>query len=385
MSRLQNSCQIQTRIILIVNSMLTGGAERVAANLVNAWASLGRKVTLVVTYSGRGECHYDLDERVELLYLADLAKTKSKGLASYIWRYLALRKILKSHRPAVVVSFITDVNVATVLANIGLELPVIVCEHTHPPCLPIGRAWDLMRRITYPWATRVVMLTQDGLEWLSQTIPKARGCVIHNPVCYPLPAGTPFVDVDQCLNAGRKLLLAVGRLDEGKQFDRLLEAFASLANRHYEWDLVVLGEGPERARLKNAIDHLGLAERVRMPGRVGNMGDWYARADLYVMSSRFEGFPNTLAEAMSYGCAAVSYDCDTGPRDIIRHEEDGLLVRPVGDIPALAEALDSLMSDSKLRGQLAERSKYVRTNLSLMKILQQWEKLFMEIEHGCRQ
>jgi glycosyltransferase involved in cell wall biosynthesis len=370
-----------TRIIFLVSSMHTGGAERVAANLVNAWASSGRQVTLVVTYSRRGECHYSLDERVELLYLSDIAQAKGRGMPGYLRRFLALRGVIKARRPAVVVSFLPNVNVAAVLASVGLRVPVIVSERIHPPCYPLGLVWEWLRRLTYPWAERVVMQTEEGLGWLKQVIPSAHGVVIPNPVCYPLPAGDPVVAVADHVPAGRKLLLAVGRLNERKQFDRLLEVFSRLMARHAGWDLAILGEGPERARLQDAIARLGLESRVRMPGRVGNVGDWYARADLYVMSSRFEGFPNTLAEAMAHGCAAVSYDCDTGPRDIIRHEVDGLLVRPVGDVAALAEALDSLMGDEVRRTAMGGLASEVRERFANEKIDGQWENLFDELLH----
>jgi glycosyltransferase involved in cell wall biosynthesis len=94
------------------------------------------------------------------------------------------------------------------------------------------------------------------------------------------------------------------------------------------------------------------------------------------MSSRFEGFPNTLAEAMAHGCAAVSYDCDTGPRDIIRHEQDGLLVTPVGDVAALTSALDRLMGDDVERERMALRAIEVRERYSLQRILTLWDMEF---------
>jgi len=336
---------------------------------------MGRDVSLVVTYSGRRECHYPLDNRVELIYLSDIAGSRGRGAVAYLKRFLALRSILKAHRSATVVSFLPNVNVAAVLAGLGLKSPVIVSERTHPPCLPLGRLWEFLRWITYPLADRVVMLTEDGLGWLTENIRLARGVVIPNPVVYPLPNSEPVLSVADHVKVNRKILLAVGRLDEGKQFDRLIEAFSTFEIRHADWDLVILGEGAERKSLECFIDRLGLNSRVRMPGRCGNVGDWYERADLYVMSSRFEGFPNTLAEAMAHGCAAVSYDCDTGPRDIIRNEVDGLLVRPVGDVFALAEALDKLMGNEALRKDMGIRAIAVRERFSPERILGLWESI----------
>jgi glycosyltransferase involved in cell wall biosynthesis len=124
-----------------------------------------------------------------------------------------------------------------------------------------------------------------------------------------------------------------------------------------------------------------LEDRIHLPGAVGNVADWYEHGDLYVMSSDFEGFPNTLAEALAHGLPAVSLDCDTGPRDIIRHGVDGLLV-PAGDEVGLAQALDRVMADSDLRSSLAARSIDARERFSLEKVSAMWEELFEQCMRG---
>jgi glycosyltransferase involved in cell wall biosynthesis len=167
-------------------------------------------------------------------------------------------------------------------------------------------------------------------------------------------------------------------LESQKGFDWLIEAFAKLADEHPDWDLVIIGEGSLRVTLEVQVRDLGLECRIFLPGRAGNMAEWYESADLYVMSSRFEGFPNTLVEAMAYGLAAVGFDCDTGPRDIIRHELDGLLV-PQGNVTGLTAALDGLMSDNLTRHRFAERAVEVRDRFSMEKVTGMWEKLFEEI------
>lgn len=360
--------------------MESGGAERVAANLVNAWAAQGSEVTLLVTFSGRGECFYTLAEQVKLIYLADLLPMSGNGRGRNYWRrFSVLRRLIREMRPDVMVSFLTNVNVAAILASLGLPCRVIVSERVFPPRFPVGPVWTVLRRLTYPLAAQVVMQTREGLAWLTSRIPGARGAVIPNPVQYPMQKGAPVLPADDRGGAGRRLLLAVGRLDRQKGFDLLIEAFSDLAIRNPSWDLVILGEGVERGALERRIEALGLQGRAMLPGQAGNVGDWYARADLYVMTSRFEGFPNTLLEAMAHGCAVVSYDCDTGPRDIIRHGEDGLLVSPAGDVAALTYALARLMGDDAQRIRMATRAVEVRQRYSMESVLALWDALLVDV------
>lgn len=361
--------------------MNCGGAERVAATLANAWTARGDAVTLVLTTTLRRESFFALSSRVQVVYLSDLSGCSERGLRTYWTRFWALRRLIKKLRAGIVLSFLTHPNVAVILAACGLGHPVIVSERVHPG-MPISSVWAGLRRITYAHASRVVMQSRDGLHWLQLNVPGAKGVVIPNAVPYPLPRGTPVIEPDRFTSPDRRLLLAVGRLHRQKGFDLLLEGFAALAPRRPSWDLVILGEGPARAALETQATRLGLAtQRVKLPGRAGNLGDWYRRADLYVMSSRFEGFPNSLAEAMAHGCAVVSFDCDSGPRDLIRREQDGMLVAPVGDVAALTHALDRFMGDEAACRRIAARAVEVRDRYSVEKILAMWDSLFDSVVH----
>lgn len=368
------------RLIFLISSLGSGGAERVAVTLCEAWVSHGHQVMLVPTFSGCGTSFYEIDPRVGVRFLSDeVGGAISLGSSKLYWRrFTALRKLIKQYRPDVVVSFLTNVNVAAVLATLGMHVPVIVCERTYPPQLPVGGLWSRLRCWTYPVASRVTMLTSEGVEWLRREIPRARGAVMPNPVPYPLPVNAPELLPATVVSNDRRVLLAVGRMSEEKGFSGLIDAFASLAGQHPQWDLVILGDGPLRLSLAKQIQAAGLGGRVFMPGRAGNVGSWYERADLYVLSSRVEGFPNTLGEAMAHGCAAVSFDCDTGPRDLIRQELDGLLVPP-GDVGALAQALGRLMQDDMLRGQMAGRALEVRSRYSMQRVLGLWDELFADV------
>jgi glycosyltransferase involved in cell wall biosynthesis len=226
----------------------------------------------------------------------------------------------------------------------------------------------------------MVAQTSASAAWIEAHSPADRICIIPNPVRYPLERHEPYVDpveVKASL-AGKRLFIAVGRLDHGKGFDRLLAAWASVIERHNDWSLVLLGEGVEREELLEQAKALGVHDRVALPGAVGNMSDWYEAADCYALTSRFEGFPNALLEALAHGVPSVAVDCETGPREIVRHEVDGLLV-PQDDPEALGEALDRMMSDADLRARFAERAVEARHRFAVERIAGQWEDLFDDI------
>lgn len=363
-------------IVFFVSSMQGGGAERVAALLCNHWSSQGHKVTIVPTFSGRGECVYDLDQQIRLEYLADRVGSSGKSPLNLIRRFLAIRSIVRETEPDEIISFLPHVNVAVLLATWDMGVPVLVSERSFPPAMPIGPLWSQLRRFTYPWASAVVMQTRRGAEWLAEEIPNAKSVVIPNPCIFPLPVNEPRVEPSAWVSPQRRLLLAVGRLGEEKRFSLLSSAFGELADRFPDWDLVIVGEGKERAALEEQVKSLGLMDRIKFPGRVGNLGDWYLCADLYVMSSRFEGFPNSLLEAMAHGLPAISFDCDTGPADIIRMGVDGTLVRPNGDITNLIAAMAELMADDAKRQDMAYEAAATRTRFAMDQVSLLWMNAF---------
>lgn len=366
------------RLLIYIHSLENGGAERVVANLANHWAGIGWEVT-VVTVAPQASDFYRVGPGVRRVAL-NLTGNSANLLAGF-WRTArrvqALRRVLRRLRPDVALSAMHTANVVLSMAARGVPgLLAVGSEHNFPPKAPMGIVWETLRRHAYGRLAAVVALTSECAAWLGAHSHARRVPVIPNPVCWPLADQEPVGDPALVCRPGRRILLAVGRFSEEKNFTTLVALFARLAPRHPEWDLVILGDGPLRAAVCAQAEQGGLTERIFFPGRVGNVGDWYARASLYAMSSHFEGFPNTLVEAMTYGLPAVSFDCDTGPRDIIRHGVDGFLVPP-GDAAAMEAALDSLMRDAALRAQFAVRATEARERFSMDKISRMWEALFL--------
>jgi glycosyltransferase involved in cell wall biosynthesis len=171
--------------------------------------------------------------------------------------------------------------------------------------------------------------------------------------------------------------VGVGRLGVEKGFDLLIRAFAGIAGEHPRWRLTILGEGEERGALVAEIERSGLAGRVDLPGREADAAGVLRRSDLFVLSSRYEGFPNALCEAMACGLPVIAFDCHSGPAEIIRDGVDGVLV-PAGNIDALSTAMARLIVDPEGRRRMGARATEVSDRFSVERIGSLWERILID-------
>lgn len=367
------------KILFLTCSLERGGSERIVVTLCDEWARSGHEVKLLTTFSGVTERAYDLSPLVAEERLVDRVESQGRSLLNRLRRIASVRELIRTDAPDVIVSFQAHVNVLALLASSGLRTPVVISERIYPPRLLVSPSLSAARRVLYGRATALVMQTEQGCAWARRRFPCLKTVAIANPVVNPLPLGMP--EIRPPAPQTGPILLAVGRLVPQKGFDRLVEAFALVAKRHPSVSLFVLGEGPDRLSLADAVAAHGISTRVFFPGAVGNVGAWYRRANVFALSSRFEGFPNALLEAMSYGVPCIAIDCETGPRDIINHGIDGFLVKD-GSTEALASALDLVLGNDKLADTLGSnaRSK-VLDQFAPARIAAEWLELFKEVVH----
>jgi glycosyltransferase involved in cell wall biosynthesis len=272
--------------------------------------------------------------------------------------------------PDVVISFLSETNVLVLLAAMGLGIPVIVTEHIDPRCYPLGRAWKILRRLSYRRARRLVSASagvDEGFSWL----PAARRVVIHDPV--------RLEESDSAASAPltfpwRHRVLAMGRLEPQKGFDLLIDAFGRLAGDFPDWGLAILGEGSLRPELSARIIALGLSDRLQLPGVTDSAAATLRHGDLFVLSSRYEGFGLALVEAMAVGLPVIATDCPSGPAEIVHPGEDGLLV-PAENVTAMAAAMAQLMADPAQRRRLGENARASARRFDLSTVTQSWERL----------
>lgn len=365
------------KILFLTSSMGGGGAERVAALLANAWAAQGHGVTLMPTFSARGECVYRLAETVQLEFLSDHCETGAGRLT----RLKTLRRFIGALQPHVIVSFLPHVNIGALIAAKDTGIPVIACERTYPPRLmpPLPLSYRFLRRLTYPWAAAPVAQTEATADWLRRRAPRAKTVVISNPIALPMVDADPVISPSALLKSGDRVILWVGRMDAAKRPDVMIDAFASLAGVTNDWKLVMLGDGPLRPALQTMLADRGLDGRVLLPGFAGNLATWYDRADLYVMTSSYEGFPNSLLEAMAHGVASVAFDVETGPAQL---SDDGRRLRLLPDndhAQRLRATLQELTTDDRQRAALADAAREVACVYSLDAILADWDNLFRDV------
>jgi GalNAc-alpha-(1->4)-GalNAc-alpha-(1->3)-diNAcBac-PP-undecaprenol alpha-1,4-N-acetyl-D-galactosaminyltransferase len=361
------------RIAVVIHSLTGGGSEHVAARMASWWADHGHEASLLTLDSVENDT-IPISSAVRRIGLGLMSE--SSGLLSAVLanrrRVRQLRRALLETNAEHVVSLTDRMNVVTLLACRGTQLQPVVSERIDIRHHAIGRLWSWLRRRTYPRAKAVVVQTAGIRDAVLPIAGRAPVEVIPNCV-WPSDENSSPGQFD--LKGDRRWLASVGRFDHQKGFDRLLDAFGLIADRHPNWNLVLIGDGSQRSDLESQIESLRLADRVLLPGWVEN--PWRAlgeQADAYALSSRYEGFPNALLEAMSVGLCPVAFDCPSGPAEIIQHETNGLLVAS-GDVAALAESLDRVMTNDALRQRLADKAKNVREQFSVERYFEQWNAL----------
>jgi glycosyltransferase involved in cell wall biosynthesis len=298
-----------------------------------------------------------------------------EGIYNNIRRIIHLRRAIRASAAHVVISFMDQENILTVLATRALGVPVIVSVRVDPLSSPTGGIWSFLRNLVYPFANRIVVQTSRVKQSFPQKL-QDKLAIIPNPVFPPPQETYPR------LPASTYSMIAIGRLTEQKGFDLLIRAFSELSPRYPDWRLTILGDGPLRPELERLRDNLGLLGLVEFPGEVKHIHQYLEQADVFVLSSRYEGFPNSLCEAMAYGLAVVATDCQSGPGEIIEDGINGLLAIP-NDVHSLASCMNRLMSNEIERKRLGNNASRITERFESGKVLEMWESLAKEVTQGA--
>lgn len=357
------------KILFYVSSMRGGGAERVCNTLANEFLKRGKEIH--VSYNMDVPIMYTFENGVRQHNHAEGTKTTKFWSRFLVYRFLRtlynMRKVAKKVRPDLVVSFMTDYAIFSITALMGLRIPIIVSEHT-----TIDRMrprYRLLSRLLYRRAVAVTVLTRrDYKVWKK----------IYKNLLY-MP--NPMTVVSDDKNYERqKWVLGVGRVSSPeKGFDSMVKCWNLLYKKHPEWKLVIAGKYEEND-IKNLYAYLddGRDSNVFFLGFRSDIFDLMKQSEIFVLSSRYEGLPMGLMEAMAAGCCCVAFDVVTGPSDIIQHNKSGILVENQ-NINELAISLDSVMKDEKLRNYFSCNAPDSVKKFSSDKVLDRWEILFDKV------
>ena len=329
-------------ISILLPDLKGGGAERVAVNLANTWSSWGQQ-TEIVLMERRG---------VLLSVVAPSIPIHSLGCTRIRQVPFALNGYLRTRRPSVLLANMWPLTSAAILSwwLSGRPGKVFLCDHIllsehvrRDLDVPLWGAKSLLR-FTYPAAKGVIAVSKGVARDLVELagLPESKVHVVYNPVVTTaVSASSSHKDNSHRVRLWggrfRNHILSVGSLKAQKNHRMLLLAFSKVASV-LDASLVILGEGDLRPALEQDIVNLGLDGRVVMPGFHLDPTDWYKAADLFVLSSDFEGFANVLAEALAWGIPTLSTDCPSGPSEILECGRYGVLV-PVGDVDAFASGI----------------------------------------------
>ena len=368
-------------ILFVTATLTSGGSERVMSLLANQLAERGHRVDIVNL--NKHIVFYPIHKDVHLSFVED--EVGSSIIKKIGW----LRKYVKTKKPDVIIPFMEAVYCVTLLALIGVHIPVISSERIDPRHSP--RVRNILRKIFLPLTTHLVVQTKDIKAFYPKFIQK-KTSIIYNPV-----SETVFHLQDE---PKENVIISVGKLDGQKNQKLLINAFASIAEDFPDWKLVIYGEGPERNALESLVESLSPtlksptptlprregdlnddnhnnSSRILLPGRCETVIEEMNRAKVFAFSSDFEGMSNAILEAVCVGLPVVTTNV-SGAKELVKEGEGGFVV-PIRDEKALANALHKILSNKELRERMAQANKARAKDFKQDMIVNQWEELIKKI------
>lgn len=341
----------------------SGGTERVATIIANSLAEAGHEI-VIASVSGGQKPLFSLHQSIKTKFLFESEGRTLHRAPLLVYR---LRKLLKAEQPDALIVVESMLALFTVPATSGLKLKHICWEHFNFNSDLGRRGRRIARHLAARYCDVVVTLTErDRSYWKDRTTGSAQIVAIPNPSPFPV----------QSIGSERnkkKVILAVGRLVSIKGFDMLLQAWSLVVPSAEDWTLRIVGDGPERESLVGQARSLGISETVEFTGSVSDVETHYLEASIFCLSSRYEGFPMVLLEAISFGLPVVSFDCDTGPAEVLEGTGGKLVAQ--GDVDGLAKGLLGLMDSPEERMKISALSKTKAELYQPNQILDEWVKI----------
>lgn len=348
------------KVTFILASLNRGGAERVISILSDYCSKKGMEVDIILLLFN--EVSYNIAENIHIYDFTGGQQSRIKRLPYWI---KSIRRYVKENKPDVIVSFVARINVIVQTACLGLKQHIIVSERNDPYSDGRSRMVDMLTALLYPKADSVVFQTKRAAGYFKKCDLKAR--IISNPI-----------SVEMCADAPQKgKIVSVGRLYPQKNHKMLIEAVADAKKTVPYVQLYIYGEGELKEELQQYAEKFGISDAVHFMGNVPDVHRQISDADIFVLSSDYEGLSNALLEAMMMGLPCISTNC-AGSDEYIENGKNGILV-PVGDCAAMSSAISKLLSDSDLKKKLGENARLTSAEFAKEPVLQKWFELINSV------
>lgn len=357
------------KILFCIGSLERGGAERVISNLANAFAT-ENDISIVTTIEKN---EYEINKNV---HLYSLTKKSNKGdLYSKFAKLFRLKKTIKDINPDIIVAFLRDPIFRLMLLRPWIKCPIIISVRNDPQKEYDTFVAKVFLKFFYPKADGFVFQTRDAQNFFDKKI-QNKSIIIPNPI------KKEFLNREYYTGTRKNKIVAVGRLEPQKNHELLIEAFYELKDKLKDYKLVIYGEGSLRNFLEEKIKDLNMQERILLPGTVGNIAEMIEDAKLYVMTSDYEGMPNSLMESMALGLICISTDCPCGgPKFLIDDKENGFLFE-VGNKEELKVKMLQVLNEfnEDILQQISKSAREKTKDLKEEKINNKWYNYICNVE-----
>lgn len=355
---------MKKRIIIFIGSLQTGGAERVVSLIASYLTSSFSSVEIVTYYNF--PIFYEISPRVKITSLEDETHTKSI-LKNMKW----FRSYVKRNNPDIVLSFLSVFNILSFFALLHIKVKLIACERSDPRYSPRNPFLKIIRNVIYNYVDGIVFQTCLSQNYFPRKIGK-KGIVIANPCSI----GENLMGKALTTPKKRKIV-SVCRLIKTKNLNMLISAFSVIQKRFPLYELNIYGEGDSRRDIEEMIERLSLSDAINLRGNMQDVHQHILDAEIFVLSSNYEGMPNSLMEAMALGLPVISTRV-AGTNELIDGKENGILIN-IGDEKGLVEALIQLIENPDLRYYYGKNAKEQMKNYRKEIILDRWNGYLQHI------
>lgn len=353
------------RIAMLISALSRGGAEHVQVNLADYLIKQGHQVIMVTQYQKENE--YPLNPAAKRI-VSDINETEATNsrIINFARRFRKLRRIWKSEKPDVILSFIGKNNIMAIITSLCLPVSTAVSVRGEPREEYYSNGLRLIAKGLFHFADGIILQTEKCRSFFPSGVQK-KAVILKNPV-HSSFFREPYTGPRD------KTIVAVGRIDENKNHRMLIQAFAQIADEFPDYKLIIYGDGDKKEELQDVVKKLDLADRIVFGGRIENVADAIYKTRVFVLSSDTEGMPNTLLEAMALGLTVVSTDCPCGgPAEIIEHGKNGILV-PVRDEKAMKENLQFLLNHLQEADEMGKNARITSEIYKPERVLPEWEE-----------